>query len=95
MTVDVKGEPYVIVDIGMRMLQPRELYRAQGFRDGYIIDRGATGEPITKTEQVRMVGNSVCPPVAEAIVRANLPEMIVRTANEPKKYKRRAVAGVA
>ena len=94
-TVNVEGEPYVIVDIGMRMLQPRELYRAQGFRDGYIIDRGAAGEAITKTEQVRMVGNSVCPPVAEAIVRANLPAMIVRTPNAPKKSKRRAVAGVA
>ncbi len=79
-TVTVAGEPYVIADIAMRMLQPRELYRAQGFRDGYIIDRGADGRRLTKTEQVRMVGNSVCPPMAEALVGANLAELVVRKA---------------
>lgn len=75
-TVELEGEPYVITDIGMRMLQPRELYRAQGFGDDYVIDRGVTedGEAIklTKTAQVRMCGNSVCPPMAEALVRANV-----------------------
>jgi DNA (cytosine-5)-methyltransferase 1 len=81
-TVEVNGQPLVIVDVAMRMLHPRELYRAQGFRDGYIIDRTATGEALTKTEQVRMVGNSVCPPVAEAIVRANCADLIVR---QPKR----------
>lgn len=77
-TVDVAGEPFVIVDIAMRMLQPRELYRAQGFPDSYVIDRGADGDRLTKTEQVRMVGNSVCPPLAAALVRANVPEMVAR-----------------
>jgi DNA (cytosine-5)-methyltransferase 1 len=77
-TVTVKGEPYVIADIAMRMLQPRELYTAQGFPLSYIIDRGADGGKLTKTEQVRMVGNSVCPPIASALARANVPEMVVR-----------------
>jgi len=63
--VRIDGEPYIITDIGMRMLQPRELARAQGFPDTYIL----TG---TKAEQVARIGNSVCPAVAEAIVRANL-----------------------
>lgn len=69
-----------MVDIAMRMLQPRELYLCQGFRPGYIIDRGADGRILTKTEQVRMVGNSVSPPVAEALVRANAADLIVRVA---------------
>lgn len=68
--VIIRGEPYQIVDIGMRMLRPRELFRAQGFPDTYIIDPLFEGKPLTKTAQVRMCGNSVCPPVAEAIVRA-------------------------
>lgn len=70
----VHGEPYAIVDIGLRMLTPRELYRAQGFPESYRIDRGAAGEPITKTAQVRMCGNSVCPPLARALVAANYAE---------------------
>lgn len=69
--VTVEGFEYAIVDIGMRMLIPRELYRAQGFPDSYRIDIEYMGKPLTKTAQVRMVGNSVCPPLAEAIVRAN------------------------
>ncbi len=72
--VMVRGEPYAIVDIGLRMLTPRELYRAQGFPDSYRIDTGATGEPITKTAQVRMCGNSVCPPLARALVSVNYTE---------------------
>jgi DNA (cytosine-5)-methyltransferase 1 len=64
-TVTIEGEPYVIADIGMRMLTPRELARAQGFPDGYVL----TG---TKTSQVAKIGNSVCPPVAAALVRANV-----------------------
>jgi DNA (cytosine-5)-methyltransferase 1 len=74
-TVEVAGEPYVIADIAMRMLQPRELYNAQGFPPEYVIDRGADGRKLTKTEQVRMCGNSVCPPVAAALARANVPEL--------------------
>lgn len=70
--VTVRGEEYQIVDIGMRMLSPRELFRAQGFQDNYIIDRDANGKPINKTDQVARCGNSVCPPIAEALVRANM-----------------------
>lgn len=70
--VTVKGEDYVIADIGMRMLQPRELYRAQGFADSYVIDPMLDGKPLTKTAQVRMCGNSVSPVVARALVEANL-----------------------
>jgi DNA (cytosine-5)-methyltransferase 1 len=69
--VHVHGEPYEIVDIGMRMLTPRELFRAQGFPDSYVIDQRADGTPITKTAQIRMCGNSVCPPLAAALVAAN------------------------
>lgn len=72
--VTVHGEPYAIVDIGLRMLTPRELYRAQGFPESYVIDRGADGRPLTKKAQVRMCGNSVCPPLARAIVAANYTE---------------------
>ena len=73
--VTVHGIDYQIVDIGMRMLSPRELFRAQGFPDEYIIERGRdpqTGAEVklTKTAQVRMCGNSVSPPPAEALVRA-------------------------
>ena len=70
--VTVLGEQYAIADIGMRMLQPRELFRAQGFPDSYRIEQDHEGRPFTKTAQVRMCGNSVCPPLAAAIVRANL-----------------------
>lgn len=69
--VTVAGELYAIADIGMRMLQPRELYRAQGFPESYAIDRGADGRALSKAAQVRMCGNSVCPPLAAALVRAN------------------------
>ena len=72
--VTVSGVEYLIADIGMRMLQPRELYRAQGFPDAYIIDRGADGRALPKDAQVRMCGNSVCPPLARAIVAANYSE---------------------
>lgn len=71
-TVEIKGSPYVIVDIGLRMLQPHELYRAQGFPVGYIIDRTANGTPLTTSAAVRMVGNSVSPPPLRALAEANL-----------------------
>ncbi|RSC25278.1 DNA methyltransferase [Pseudomonas putida] len=74
-TVFVKDTPYVIVDICLRMLQPHELYRAQGFPASYIIDKGADGKPFTKTEQVHMCGNSVSPPPMAALARANDPWM--------------------
>lgn len=69
--VVIDGINYQIVDIGMRMLTPKELFRAQGFPEDYIIENGASGKRITKTAQVRMCGNSVCPPVAKALVKAN------------------------
>lgn len=72
--VMVKGEPYEIVDIAMRMLTPRELYNAQGFPADYIIDRDYTGKSYPKSKQVARCGNAVPPPFAEALVRANLPE---------------------
>lgn len=72
--VTVAGVDYEIADIGMRMLQPRELYRAQGFPESYVIDRGDNGVPLPKDAQVRMCGNSVCPPLARAIVEANYVE---------------------
>ncbi|WP_020409842.1 DNA cytosine methyltransferase [Hahella ganghwensis] len=72
--VVVKGELYRIVDIGMRMLQPHELYRAQGFPSDYIHDRLPNGKKLSKAAQVRMCGNSVCPPLAAALVAANFTE---------------------
>lgn len=70
--VTIRGQDYRIVDIGLRMLQPRELYRAQGFPDDYIIgDDPAQGLKLTKSAQVRMCGNSVCPPMAKALILAN------------------------
>lgn len=82
--VTVHGEEYAIADIGLRMLTPRELFRAQGFPDSYIIDRGLHidehsnhhWKPLSKSAQVRMCGNSVCPPLAAALVRANCKDMI-------------------
>lgn len=79
-TVTIQGTPYVIVDIGLRMLTPRELYRAQGFRENYIIEYGHDGRKFTKDQQVRMVGNSVPPDVIAAIYRANLGELALRSA---------------
>lgn len=61
-----------VVDIGMRYLTPAELFRAQGFPPSFVFDRAADGSPINKTDQVRLVGNSVCPPVAAAVVRAQM-----------------------
>lgn len=70
--VTIKGQDYQIVDIGLRMLAPRELYRAQGFPDTYIIgDDPAHGLSLTKSAQVRMCGNSVCPPMARALILVN------------------------
>ncbi|GDS39395.1 hypothetical protein BvCmsSINP024_03909 [Escherichia coli] len=73
--VTIDGVVYRIVDIGMRMLQPHELYRAQGFPDWYIIDRDYRGVKYAKDKQVARCGNAVPPPFAEALVRANLPEI--------------------
>ena len=75
--VTIHGEDYIITDIRMRMLQPRELFRAQGFPEEYIIDRDADGRPYPKSKQVARCGNAVTPPVPTALVRANLPEYCV------------------
>lgn len=81
--VTIEGEDYQIVDIGLRMLEPRELYGCQGFPDDYIIDRDYTGKTYPRTEQVKRCGNSVSPMIPNALVRANLRELCVgeRTPN--------------
>lgn len=73
--VTVAGVDYAIVDIGLRMLTPRELFDAQGFPHDYEIEQGADGRVMSKAEQVARCGNAVPPQLAEALVRANLPEM--------------------
>lgn len=75
--VTINGADYQIVDIGLRMLEPRELYGCQGFPDDYIIDHDYTGKTYPRSEQVRRCGNAVCPPIPAALVRANLPELCV------------------
>lgn len=75
-TVWLKGEPWVVVDICLRMLVPRELYNAQDFTPSYVIDRTAAGKVLTKTAQVRMCGNSVSPLPMRKIVAANYAEQL-------------------
>ena len=77
--VTVEGVDYQIVDIGMRMLQPRELFLAQGFVEDYIIDVDQDGNPIPKAKQVARCGNAVPPPFAKALVEVNLPELCHKT----------------
>lgn len=81
--VTIEGVDYQIVDIGLRMLEPRELYGCQGFPDDYIIDHDYTGKTYPRSEQVRRCGNAVCPPVPAAMVRSNLPDLCIakRTPN--------------
>lgn len=81
--VTIAGVDYQIVDIGLRMLEPRELYGCQGFPDDYIIDHDYKGKTYSRSEQVRRCGNAVCPPIPAAMVRANLPELCIakRTGN--------------
>jgi len=92
--VTVEGVEFQIVDIGMRMLTPRELFRAQGFPEEYIIDfsipnvRGGM-KPVPKDAQTRCVGNSVCPQLAAALVAANVPEL--RQTTVPKERQRELV----
>ncbi len=75
--VTIAGIDYQIVDIGLRMLEPRELYGCNGVPEDYIIDRDCDGNIITRTEQVHKCGNMVCPPIAAALVKANLPELCI------------------
>ena len=75
--VTIEGVDYQIVDIGLRMLEPRELYGCQGFPADYIIDRDYTGKTYPRAEQVKRCGNSVSPMVPNALVRANLKELCI------------------
>lgn len=82
--VTIHGEEYIITDIKMRMLQPRELFNAQGFPSDYIIDHDADGHPYAKSKQVARCGNAVTPQVPAALVRANLPEECIDENKEAK-----------
>lgn len=75
--VTIEGVDYQIVDIGLRMLEPKELYGCQGFPPDYIIDHDYTGKTYPRSEQVKRCGNAVCPPLPAALVKANLPEMCI------------------
>jgi DNA (cytosine-5)-methyltransferase 1 len=92
--VTVNNVDYQIVDIGMRMLTPRELFRAQGFPDSYQIDIPHQGKRLTKSSQVRMCGNSVCPPLAAALARANCPHLIANPEPRTKPRRQLELAGV-
>lgn len=85
--VTVAGEQYQIADIGMRMLEPHELYAAQGFPASYIIAPDINGRRLPKHAQVRMCGNSVSPPMAAALARANVPEMMAWTKKQAKQQR--------
>lgn len=87
-TVWIQGEPWVVVDIGLRMLTPPELYGCQGFPAGYIIDHGHDGRAFTKSAQVRMVGNSVSPPPATALLRANCADLMAWSRTELRERER-------
>jgi Site-specific DNA methylase len=76
--ISLNGIQYSVADIGMRMLTPRELFNAQGFPADYVIDVGVDGKPVSKQVQIARCGNSVCPALAESLVRANLPEQCGR-----------------
>lgn len=77
LVLNINGQDYFISDIGLRMLVPKELYAAQGFPVDYVIERDYTGKAYPKTEQVARCGNAVCPPMATALVKANLPEYCI------------------
>lgn len=91
--VTLHGEDYEIVDIGMRMLEPHELFTAQGFPAEYIIDRDINGKKQTKKSQVARCGNSVPPPFAEHLVKANLPELCAGSGRELKFERYKQAAG--
>lgn len=77
LVLTINGTDYFISDIGLRMLTPKELYKAQGFPVDYIIEKDYTGKAYPKSHQVALCGNAVCPPMAKALVSANLPEYCV------------------
>jgi DNA (cytosine-5)-methyltransferase 1 len=84
--VDIQGEQYVLKDIFLRMLKPEELKVMQGFPEDYIIDYDTRGNAIPKADQVKRIGNSVVPVMAEQLVRANCPEL--RVGNRQRNPKR-------
>ena len=79
--VVIAGTEYQIADIGLRMLEPSELYGCQGFPEDYIIDHDYTGKKYPRSEQVRRCGNAVCPPIPAALVKNNLPELCIASRN--------------
>ena len=79
--VEIDGTEYQIADIGLRMLEPSELYGCQGFPEDYIIDHDYTGKTYPRSEKVRRCGNAVCPPIPAALVKSNLPELCVAIRN--------------
>ncbi|EGL18563.1 DNA cytosine methyltransferase [Paenibacillus sp. HGH0039] len=83
----IKGDLYQIVDIGFRMLQPHELFAAQGFPSDYIIDRDASGKKLSKSSQIARCGNSVPPAFAKALIEANLPELCVNKKSYKSEYQ--------
>ena len=85
--LEIDGVRYFIVDILLRMLTPRELYNAMGFPLDYIIDRDYLGHEYGKTKQVARCGNAVCPPMATALVRANLPEWCGQTITTMEEFE--------
>ncbi len=85
--ITVHGQEYIITDIRIRMLQPRELFNAQGFPQDYIIDTDANGKPYPKSKQVARCGNAVTPPVPTALVKANLPELCERRTKEVERQQ--------
>ena len=88
----IGGAWYFMADIGLRMLTPRELYRANGFPDDYKIERDYTGQTYGKSKQVARCGNAVPPPFATALVRANLPEWCAGVEINTMEELERAVA---
>ena len=84
--VTIKGVDYAIVDIGLRMLTPRELYNAQGFPTDYEIETDCYGNKYPKTKQVARCGNSVPPPFATALARANAPEWCTKKFDTMKDF---------
>jgi len=87
--LEIGGALWYISDITMRMLAPKELYAAMGFPPDYIIDRDYTGKAYPKTQQVARCGNAVCPPMARAVVAANMPEYYVVGINTMAELERR------
>jgi DNA (cytosine-5)-methyltransferase 1 len=87
-SVNINGATHVIVDIGLRMMMPAELFSAQGFPAEYVIHHGAEGRVFSKSTQVRLVGNSVSPVIPAALVRANCPDMIRQANSDWRNWKK-------